>query len=666
MFRGARVAFLGSLLVCGCAGRREKVEPPPSPAAAVAAVAAAAPKPSCRAPLGLDVVPIREGRSGSTVVLARVHGRLLAYAADEEASVVRVLDVESPRELGAVHVGGKPGRMVMMSGGRLAVTLTDRAEVAVYTPSPTSDDGLDLRCSLATPDEPVDVATTPGEETLLVTSDWGHALTGFDPETGEKRFDVDLPRGPRALLVAGDGRHAYIAHAAGRSMTTVDLANAASGLASGIDLGGESRELDGSMMMLMAPMPPPRDFLDHVPRASRRSPPMRTLHRSACQGFALAELSLPLPRVLEPMVEVASGDLEVQSSGYGSGASVTPELPVVAVVDEEKGAALAASVRAKEPDAPTLSSPCLLPRAAVVSKGSLYVACMGIDALVEYDASADAPVDHERRRWSVGGGPTGIAMHGSEAVVWSEFEGVASFVSMSKDGEPAATPVRVYAHREPRSEEEERIALGQKLFHTSSDKRISSDGRACASCHPGGRDDGLVWSTPGGPRQTPMLAGRLPETAPYGWDGAGADVTQHVGHTFARLEGKGLAPRDLDALVHYATTLPGPDVHASADAEARDQGRAVFFSAGCGSCHAPESGYSDGKRHDVKSGGMADLVAAFDTPSLRFVGQTAPYFHDGRYATLRSLLTDKEGPMSAARDRPKADIDALETFVRSL
>ena len=62
----------------------------------------------------------------------------------------------------------------------------------------------------------------------------------------------------------------------------------------------------------------------------------------------------------------------------------------------------------------------------------------------------------------------------------------------------------------------------------------------------------------------------------------------------------------------------------------------------------------------------ADTIEAFDTPSLRFVGGTAPYFHDGRYPTLRALLATKDGPMGAARDRPAEDLDALEAFVRSL
>jgi hypothetical protein len=670
MLRSARGILLVSLLVSGCASKgvrhAEGIASSPSPATPPLAVES-----DCRAPLGLDVVPVGDGRSGSTVVLARVHGQLLAYVADEEAEVVHVLDVESresvppggPRELGAVPMRGKPGRMVMMSGGRLAVTLTDRAEVAVFTPSPTSDVALDLRCELSTPDEPVDVATTPGQESLLVTSDWGHTLTAFDPETGARRFAIDLPRGPRALLVASDGRHAYVAHAAGRSMTTIDLATAN---AREVDLGGQSTEVNFFVMKPMAPMLDP----DHGPRVGRprgrSQPPMRPRHRQACQGFTLAELRSPDPRILEPMVEVSTGDTQVQSSGYGASASATPELPAVAVFEEANERVLPSSVRVREPTGEDRKPPCILPRASLVSKGSLYVACMGIDALVEYDASAISPAEHERRRWSVASGPTGIAVHGSRAVVWSEFDGVASFVSLAEGDAKGSPPVRIAVERRPRSEEGEQIALGRALFHASNDKRISSDGRACASCHPDGRDDGLVWSTPTGPRQTPMLAGRLPGTAPYGWDGAGEDVTNHLGHTLARLEGTGLAPSDRDALVRYATTLEGPRVEEDPSVAAIGRGREVFQSAGCASCHAPESGYTDGKRHDVKSGATADAFASFDTPSLHFAAGTAPYFHDGRYSTLRALLTDKDGPMSAARDVPPSDLDALETFVRSL
>jgi mono/diheme cytochrome c family protein len=163
-----------------------------------------------------------------------------------------------------------------------------------------------------------------------------------------------------------------------------------------------------------------------------------------------------------------------------------------------------------------------------------------------------------------------------------------------------------------------------------------------------------------------MLAGRLPNTAPYGWDGAGNDPSHHLDHTIARLEGAGFAPKERAAVLRYISTLPGPDTQRAAPPETLEHGQAVFLTAGCASCHALEGGWTDGKSHNVSSRVAADAVAAFDTPSLRFVGGTAPYFHDGRYPTLRDLLTRSEGPMGAARKMPAEDIDALESFVRSL
>lgn len=623
--------------------------------------------PPCAAPLGLDVVPVEDDRSGSTVVMARVHGRLLAYVADEDESAVRILDVEASdptQVLGSVAVPGRPGRMLMLSGGRLAVTLTDRAKVAVYTPAAIGEEGLDLRCALETPDEPVDLAETPDHKTLLVTSDWGHALVAFDLDSGERRFDVDLPRAPRAVVASQDGARAYIAHAAGGAMSVVDL-SASSPSARSIDVHGESTDptVFGDMPRMHVGM-----CGDDVCGLSFRARSRRR-NRSACQGFALAELRGAEPRVLSPMVEVATGDTSAPSNGYGPGDGLTPitaELPVVTVVDEAAGKTVKSSVVAIEPEGRGAKPPCLLPRAAVARHGSLYVACMGINAVVEYDATAEVPEAHERKRWGVGSGPTGLALHGRRMVVWSQFAGTVTILAPSADGSTKDSIEVVSVARRPRTGEEEEIALGRDLFHTSSDRRISSDGRACASCHPNARDDGLVWSTPGGPRQTPMLAGRLPDTAPYGWDGAGSDVSHHLDHTFARLEGEGLAPRDRAALVRYISTLVGPSVHATVPEALIHRGQTVFLSAGCASCHLAEEAWTDGQPHEVSSRNPGDAIAAFDTPSLRFVGGTAPYFHDGRYPTLRELLTRSDGPMGAARNMPAEDLDALETFVRSL
>ena len=62
-----------------------------------------------------------------------------------------------------------------------------------------------------------------------------------------------------------------------------------------------------------------------------------------------------------------------------------------------------------------------------------------------------------------------------------------------------------------------------------------------------------------------------------------------------------------------------------------------------------------------------DLDAASRTfLALRFVGGTAPYYHDGRFATLEALLRDTQGKMGWAKDLSDDDISALSMFLRTL
>jgi cytochrome c peroxidase len=300
----------------------------------------------------------------------------------------------------------------------------------------------------------------------------------------------------------------------------------------------------------------------------------------------------------------------------------------------------------------------------------VLVACLGIDSVVEMRLSLDGmtfqPISD--RTWTVPAGPEGLAVDGviKIAVVFSQFAREITVLDLhdrQKNG-PFARP-----EAKPRS-----IALtplsvaldpaydaGRRLFH-SGDHRISRDGRACASCHPDGRDDGLVWSTPRGLRQTPMLAGRTLDTAPYGWDGARSDLREHIVNTVQRrLIGAGLGDAELDALVTYVRDLPGPGAPMRPRSAAETRGEALFRSGevGCARCHDGEA-RTDKQAHDIQSGGT------FDTPSLRFVGGTAPYFHDGRYPTLRSLLADTDGRMGHTGQLEAAELGDLESYLRSL
>lgn len=61
-----------------------------------------------------------------------------------------------------------------------------------------------------------------------------------------------------------------------------------------------------------------------------------------------------------------------------------------------------------------------------------------------------------------------------------------------------------------------------------------------------------------------------------------------------------------------------------------------------------------------------DRTAGFDTPSLRFLGQSAPYFHDGRYATLDELLRGVDGTMGHTAHLDDGDRRTLEAYLEAL
>ena len=264
-------------------------------------------------------------------------------------------------------------------------------------------------------------------------------------------------------------------------------------------------------------------------------------------------------------------------------------------------------------------------------------------------------------------GPTGVAIDdaGARAVVWSQFDGKLSVVDLGTDGDRPAKAVAVRYEPAP---EVAASALGRELFHRVDNCRISNDGVACASCHPEGREDAFTWATPEGPRQTIMLAGRAKATAPYGWQGKHGDLKAYLGNTFSRLGGSGLHGGELEAMVGYLETLPGPgQADRKVDATEIARGKELFNGKeqGCASCHIEGAGI-DAAGHDVGSMTAADVDGKFDTPSLRFIRGSGPYFHDGRYPTLRDLLSAQDSRMGHTAHLSQRDVQSLAAYLETL
>ena len=163
-----------------------------------------------------------------------------------------------------------------------------------------------------------------------------------------------------------------------------------------------------------------------------------------------------------------------------------------------------------------------------------------------------------------------------------------------------------------------------------------------------------------------MLAGRIAETAPYGWTGEHPTLPVYLGQTFSRLGGGGLHGNDLEAITAYVQSIPGPRFQGkNSDAIAR--GRALFTATEtrCAGCHSGGT-LTDHERHNVASNTPNDQQNDFDTPSLLFVSGSGPYFHDGRYATLYDVLEKNDDKMGHTSQLTAEQRHDLVSYLSSL
>jgi hypothetical protein len=606
------------------------------------------------------VRPPGHAAHGGSLVIDRA--RLVAWAADADNHAIHRLDLLTA-VITTTAIDGAPEQIALLDGDRLAVTVRDRSRVEVFASDAAG--ALEEIGSASVPADPFGIAVTAAHR-ILVTSGFGHAVTAIDDESLAVAWTVDVGREPRGVVVAADGARAFVTHVVGDSITVLDL---------DLDL-----DLDGA-----APTPRRSRVLGGLYRNRVDSAlGAGTLHPQAALAYA-AVISDSGARLFVPHVIEQNGSSTTRSipGAYG-GVPVDEEtsfasVAVVKTKDERAlgdtgGAGAAPGVLDKaafiatDPQVDFAVAPAAAPsrqaRAAAILGDRLLVASQGTNELYALDARALDPAMHVERAYAVGEGPKGVDVEPASriAVVWSQLSHDFAIVALD-----SGAVERVAAAGDPLAPE---IAAGRRLFLSELDRRISRDGRSCSGCHPDGRDDGVVWKLGAGPRQTPTLVGRL-DHGPYGWLGKHPQLEGNMAETIGRLGGTGLPDADLRRLAAFLRKgLVRPDRHEGLDPEdpVATRGRALFTSesVGCSGCHHLDTEASDRTLHAVGSRGVNDTTDGFRTPPLLFVGSTAPYFHDGRYATLEQLLTDNLDRMGQTTQLAPDDLKALAAFLRTL
>jgi DNA-binding beta-propeller fold protein YncE/mono/diheme cytochrome c family protein len=549
---------------------------------------------------------------------------------------------------------------------------------------------------------------------------------------GDRVLDVSVEREPRAVALSHDGKRAFVAHAASSTLEEVDVSSAKIAQSADLGIPaspvlGELGMRRPMPMPMRRPMSPNVIFDALIPVAIAEEAPMSVLGdcfdcagfdgvalpaRFARQGYAFAHVDItttkgPVEGFVVPHTEVMTGDPMVISTGYGGGGiEADSDEPTERFTLSLMDAATGKRKLLSQPGDARNKDGCHLPRgAATDGTGNVYVACFGSDSIMAFtvaEKTVEVPVDppetkklrfavdakgsvkakiatrkvgyltmSSEGRIPVAAGPSGVALDAEDnrLVTFSQLDGSLSLISTNAFGSKDAKTDTTTTIKLLRSNGlTEQASNGRKLFFSGGDQRVSKDGRACSSCHPDGRDDGLVWSTPDGPRQTIMLAGRVNRQGPFGWLGKHPTLQVHMQTTMKNLKGTGLDASEQDSLASFLTQLKGPTQKYRALTTAEVHGRDVFNSsdAQCSSCHAEKSGFTDHDTHNVKSATISDQTKEFLVPSLTDVAGSAPYFHDGRYASLEDLINKCDGTMGSTKQLSANDKGDLAAYLRTL
>ncbi|WP_437986104.1 hypothetical protein [Sorangium sp. So ce117] len=683
--------LLAALLAAACS-RPSREAPAVERSAEVAGTAAPAPPASPPPPQKLKAVT----RVGSA--LARAPQDDALYLADEDHAVLRRIplpvDVSTPPV--EIAMPGRPAQVLALAD-RVLVTIRDPGLLLVLRPDPAA--GLVEAARVPLPADAWGLAITPDERTALVTSAWAGKVSAVDLATATATWAIDVPREPRGVVIRDDGAAAYVTHLTSASLTRIAL-------------GGAPEARPVALPPSPYRAPHGKSLSASLGYAAALSPDGRRLFVARHALGALGEQAWFGASTVDVLMTSDEAPLAPRRR-QGAPLWRASALDDAAFDDAEL-------------ELPNTSlAPFVQPRALVYRKSTrtLLVASEGTDTLVELDALAVDPALRPLRTYDLGrhagpdiyvatlcGAPSGVALSADESMAWvfcrsTDALAIVRLDEHRDDAPFELSPVPYIALAD--AQVPQQASLGRKLFYNAVDWGTSG-GLGCAGCHPDGRDDGHVWHEAhvmdiggesvnflgsaenqpadveprgGVPRQTPMLAGRVSAEGPYGWNAQSENLAERLREGFGLHRwgpgglGNGelaLRARHLAAFLRAGLVPPPREARKLTPQE--EHGRALFMSdtAQCARCHVPETEHTDRMGYPMPGfaarPGFAEEKAGqvFKTPSLRFVGGTAPYYHDGSAKTLEELIDENRDRMGRTSHMSRNDKAALAAFLRTL
>lgn len=570
------------------------------------------------------------------------------YVVCQDSDEVRVLDVDSAKVIGIIHVGHVPrGITLSPDAHRLYVTNAWSDTVSVIDTA-----ARDVVQTLATGFEPTGVVVDESGRTLYVANRLSSDVSVIDLVSGQEIKRLLAGRGASYLTLSPDGKWIYCTHIYPNP-------------------GGFRSEPDSEITI--------------IDTSTRRVVDRKALHNAAGMFHVVASADGRLvavaqlrPKNLIPLAHVEHGTVFGDSlTLFGDDIGGTVQIPI----DElDRYYALPWGV-AITPDKSKIF---------LTTAGSQSVTAIDVPRLLKavrtrrqpFANDLSASADYVTARIPVGHNPRGIALSpdGKRLYVANRLDDTLSVIDTETQKVTSTIdlggPKGIDALRR-----------GERLFYTAD---FSFQGQfGCANCHLDATIDGLQWDLePDGfgkdivdNRSLENLAG----TEPFKWNGGNPDMPTECGPRTEKFffRSQSFTQQQLTDLVTFVYSLPyRPNRYRLANGEltlAQERGKAIFertttkkgvvIAEGnqCTYCHSGPK-YTNQKQIDAGTGKPTDRSPVIDVPQLSNVAYSAPYLHDGSAKSLEEIWTiyNPKDTHGVTNDLTKDELNDLIEYLKTL
>ena len=591
--------------------------------------------------------PVKEHYLSPIEMAFSPDGHLL-YVVCQDSDEVRVVDPDSAKVVGRIHVGHIPrGLALSPEARRLYVTNAWSDTVSVIDTS-----AREVVQTLPTGFEPTGVVVDKSGATLYVANRLSSDVSVIDLASGREIKRLLAGRGASYLALSPDGKWIYCTHIYPNP--------------------GAFRGAPDSEITI-------------IDTSARRVVDRKSLHNAAglfhvatsADGKLVAVAQLR-PKNLIPLAHVEHGAVFGDSlTLFGDDVGGAVQIPIDEI---DRYYALPWGV-AITPDKSKIF---------LTTAGSQSVTAIDVPRLLKtvrtrrqpFANDLSASAEYVTARIPVGHNPRGVALSpdGKRLYVANRLDDTLSVIDTETQKVKSTIDLGGPNHVDA-------LRRGERLFYTAD---FAFQGQfGCSNCHLDATIDGLQWDLePDGfgkdivdNRSLENLAG----TEPFKWNGGNPDMPTECGPRTEKFffRSQSFTQQQLTDLVTFVYSLPyRPNRYRLANGEltpAQERGKMIFERTAtkrgaaiaeanrCSYCHSGPK-YTNQKQTDAGTGKSTDRSSVIDVPQLPNVAYSAPYLHDGSAKSLEEIWTiyNPKDTHGVTNDLTKDELNDLIEYLRTL